>query len=265
MEMTKKITSLLLILIIFFAFTNTSGLADSDPYYNENMGPIYTETEYDGIYYFDDSNKDSPNDVPFIEDAVVTIKNGTVKFEFVENNVFYSFTADEYRTFGLNTTWEAPFLMLYGKPKEDIYLHRIYFWESPQGDSYIELILRDQNSNQKGYGGIFTKAVEPQSLETSFMQKVTTDSGQYEMYISGFLNATVVNGENVLTADDIKSQSISIHVKNTKTGETRVMTQSTIEGLTLNVSDGSITSITLNGRVQTSKGTLERYTTTVNV
>lgn len=264
MNKTKKITSLLLAFTLVFVFFTTSVLADDETTKLDSLffGEYYAdENEYAGIpgAYFGESDY---NFYPF-EDVEMELSENYIKILITVDNKILDFSGETKVIESSPDSYTLSLEKYYGK----IYLNRL-----SDGKVQAGVYLMDGYATDWGNGPYYFKfftfqnsSNNPKEIETSFMQKVATDGGQYEMYISGFLNATVVNGANVFTSADIAKQDISIHVKNTVTGEIRVMTQSTIEGMTLNASGGTVTSITLKGRVQTPKGTFERYTTTVNI
>lgn len=104
-----------------------------------------------------------------------------------------------------------------------------------------------------------------QRLTKAFsIETFTSSTGEYEVMIAGRLKADLVPGKNIISQADINKMAISVIVYNTKTDEERIQVASTIEGMEITVSGGDITTATISGRVMTSKGKLDRYTTTVN-
>lgn len=92
-----------------------------------------------------------------------------------------------------------------------------------------------------------------------------SDTGEYSLSIGGFLEATVSEGSNVLTNQQIGEQFLTINAKNLKTGEKRVLYQNTVEGITITVQNGAVTEIRLRGRVQTTNGAFDRYTAVITL
>lgn len=100
---------------------------------------------------------------------------------------------------------------------------------------------------------------------TPFTGTATSNTDQYELAIAGFIDMELSSGDNVLTLDQIKSNTIAVVAHNNNNGVKRTMNQTTIEEMTITVSGGQITQIYILGRVQTSPGTLDRYSTTITL
>jgi len=107
------------------------------------------------------------------------------------------------------------------------------------------------------------ESTDPSTVSTMFTGEVVSNTGQYDLAIAGHFTGELLPGENVLTLAEIQANTISIVAHNNNTGTNRVMTQTTIEEMTVTVSGGRITSIYIVGRVQTPDGTLDRYSLTI--
>ena len=107
------------------------------------------------------------------------------------------------------------------------------------------------------------ESADPITVSTMFTGEVVSNTGQYDLAIAGHFTGELLPGENVLTLAEIQANTISIVAHNNNTGTNRVMTQTTIEEMTVTVSGGRITSIYIVGRVQTPDGTLDRYSLTI--
>lgn len=106
---------------------------------------------------------------------------------------------------------------------------------------------------------------QPVDILTPFTGTATSNTGQYEIAIAGFFDMELMPGDNVLALSEIQSNTIAVVAYNNNNGAKRTMTQTTIEEMTVTVSGGQVTQIYLMGRVQTSPGTLDRYSMTITL
>ncbi|MFV0401948.1 MAG: hypothetical protein ACK5LX_15210 [Oscillospiraceae bacterium] len=109
------------------------------------------------------------------------------------------------------------------------------------------------------------ESTDPVDVIQPFTGTATSNTGQYEIAIAGFLDMELMPGDNVLTLSEIQSNTIAVVAYNNNNGAKRTMTQTTIEEMTVTVSGGQVTQIYLMGRVQTSPGTLDRYSMTITL
>ena len=101
-------------------------------------------------------------------------------------------------------------------------------------------------------------------VSTGFTGTAVSDRGDYNLYIAGYFNKELTDGTHALVLSDITSQTVAVIAHNNANGVNRNMNQSTIEEMTVTVSGGVITEMTVRGRVQTDGGTLDRYTAIIN-
>lgn len=102
-----------------------------------------------------------------------------------------------------------------------------------------------------------------QQISSPFTGTAVSDRGDYTLALAGYFEKELTDGVHELTPEEIREQTISIVVYNRANGQKRVMTQSTIEELTVAVSGGEVTQYTIRGRVQTTGGKLDRYTAVI--
>lgn len=108
-------------------------------------------------------------------------------------------------------------------------------------------------------------AGEPYEIGTMFTGTGVSNTGQYDLAFAGYLDLTLPAGENELPLADIHRQTISILAHNNNNGVNRIMQSSTIEEMTVYVSGGKAKWVRILGRVQTTGGTLDRYTVTLSL
>lgn len=80
---------------------------------------------------------------------------------------------------------------------------------------------------------------------------VNLDTCQYDIAIAGYLSKALKNGINIFNTAEISGQASSIVAHNNNTSVNRVMDQSAIEELEIEVYNGSDYCIRVIGRVQT--------------
>lgn len=196
----------------------------------------------------------------YLTDFTIIINDGAIEVKFEAGGTYYQTTGRHSGSSYDNHSFILDYMYNNCQLSFNVDGNRIHngilnYYDQAQNKQYwieISNMIKEEGS---------TEPEDPvyRSLETSFMLPVNTSSGQYQMYISGFITQDLIVGSNELTETQFKSQNISIHVKNTVTGEYRVMTSNTIEGMTIDVGDDGWARISFTGRVQTSGGTLERY------
>lgn len=101
-------------------------------------------------------------------------------------------------------------------------------------------------------------------ISVPFAGTAVSDRGDYTLSLAGYFEKNLESGTHVLTGNDITEQTIAIVACNNADGVKRVMRENTVEEITVTVIGGEITEIIIKGRVQTSGGTLDRYTAVFN-
>lgn len=246
----KKILSVLLVLLMVVALVPLSASATD---------PTTTDLGIDGTYVGIDTWQVIhifPSES--LTDIVVVIANNSLNISYKTNGVPYE----------LNATFvEHPY-------------ESSYIFDSIEGDGNVGFHI---NTNEEFYfgGDVFNylgtdrcvfeillekqEVSEPADYFTPFTGTATSNTAQYEVAIAGFIDMELLPGDNVLTLSDIQSNTIAVVAYNNNNGVKRTMNQTTIEEMTITVSDGQITQIYILGRVQTSPGTLDRYSTTITL
>lgn len=126
------------------------------------------------------------------------------------------------------------------------------------------------NQDDYGYFEVTLEEVESQTepelqqISTPFIGVAESDNGGYTLALAGYFEMELMDGTHSLSTSDIAVQTISIVVYNKTDGKKRVMTQSTVEQMTVTVSGGEVTEYIIRGRVQTDGGVFDRYTATIN-
>lgn len=252
--MMKKLLGGLATLLLAMGLTTATAFGSQ----TADIDGVYRVGENDqGVLVSDNYFSTNPSwEDRWPSDFVITINNGSLTYSFTSSGTLqqetlsYNWKDQDRVSFTLNSMGKTG-EMSFNVNGNLIFNGALNYYDQSANQHYW-LELRGL-SKEEG------KIPDPQTLTTSFGIPVTTESGQYQMYISGFITADLIYGENILTDQQIKNQQISVHVKNNTTNEYRVMTASTIEGMKIWVGEDGWARISLNGRVQTSQGTLERY------
>ena len=111
---------------------------------------------------------------------------------------------------------------------------------------------------------ISTGSGEPQDYSVNVMGYGTSSTGEYMVNIVGNIQGTFTEGANVLSYADVQIQNLSINTFNLTNGASRVMGISTVEGVTVTVTNGAVTNVEVKGRAQTNPGNFDRYTVNCN-
>lgn len=145
------------------------------------------------------------------------------------------------------------------------------------GDT-IEMMKTAGNQNEEAFFSIspsyppfmnvvefYPDETEPAIHEISapFTGTAVSDREEYTLALAGYFEKELTDGTHELSLDEIKEQTISIVAYNKANGVKRVMTQSTIEEMSVTVSGGEVTQYVIRGRVQTNGGKLDRYTAVI--
>ena len=145
------------------------------------------------------------------------------------------------------------------------YIGDYYFPMTERGD-YIGVHMKISDGyiyNSMEIDFYQVSAPKPQQISTGFTGTAVSDRGDYDLFIAGYFYKELTDGTHTLELSDITSQTIAIVAHNNSNDINRNMNQSTIEEMSVTVSNGQLVSAVIRGRVQTNGGTLDRYTATI--
>lgn len=105
---------------------------------------------------------------------------------------------------------------------------------------------------------------EPKELTAAFAGSGASSSGEYLVAIAGVISGEFPDGTTNLTGTQIQAVSMNIHSVNTVKFDSRTMASSTVNWMKVNVENGKIVSVDIQGRCQTASGSFDTYTLTLN-
>ncbi|MFV0399986.1 MAG: hypothetical protein ACK5LX_05115 [Oscillospiraceae bacterium] len=251
----KKILSILLVLLMVVAIVPLSASA---------ADPTTTDLGLDGIYEVQNAHFPSSimTDQDDFTDCAISVYSNviTIRFKYLGQQYEYLGEFDPSAEYGYQFNpqgfngWIS--LSFYDSPTEEFTFLGFeisdFFGPNLWLDGEISLTRPDNPT-------------EPANYFTPFTGTATSSTAQYELAIAGCIDMELLPGDNVLTLAEIQSNTIAVVAYNNNNGVKRTMNQTTIEEMTVTVSGGQITQIYIMGRVQTSPGTLDRYSTTISL
>lgn len=160
---------------------------------------------------------------------------------FYAEGFFYGYSGyPNFASFSYNTVYDRYYLCMGWDNGTD---H--FWWEAGYLDKVEEPSgPQDYNVNVMGYG--------------------TSNTGEYMVNIVGNIQGTFDEGVTVLSSADVQAQNLSINTFNLTNGASRVMGISTVEGITVTVTNGAVANVAVKGRAQTNPGNFDRYTVNCN-
>lgn len=249
--MSKRLLSLFMIVVMLFG-----------------MGSIsYAESQADDIRYFEGTAGDILHPMDFEEPC------NKARLEYSSSYISFWFTIEDIEHHLLLTPIEGSAsdnnlvkcTVIYDGVDKGIY-YNYYDVFSIEGDTVTwlkigcgDLYLTGPLNLVEYFPGEVT-----QQISIPFTGTAVSDRGDYTLALAGYFEKELTDGVHELTPEEIREQTISIVAYNRANGQKRVMTQSTIEELTVTVSGGEVTQYIIRGRVQTAGGKLDRYTAVID-